>query len=38
MIIFDTHIWIKCVLDESQLPSVFCDKIRVHETDGLVSV
>lgn len=35
MIILDTHIWIKWVLDESQLPSVFCDKIRAHETDGL---
>ena len=35
MIILDTHIWIKWVLDESQLPSVFCDKIRDHETDGL---
>ena len=35
MIILDTHIWVKWVLDESQLPSVFCDKIRDHETDGL---
>jgi PIN domain nuclease of toxin-antitoxin system len=35
MIILDTHIWVKWVLDESQLPSVFCDKIREHETDGL---
>ena len=35
MIILDTHIWIKWVLDESQLPSVFCDKIRDHEIDGL---
>jgi len=35
MIILDTHIWIKWVLDESQLPSVFCDNIRAHETDGL---
>lgn len=35
MIILDTHIWVKWVLDESQLPSVLCDKIREHETDGL---
>ncbi len=35
MIILDTHIWIKWVLDENQLPSAFCDKIRAHETDGL---
>ncbi len=35
MIILDTHIWVKWVLDESQLPSVFCDKICEHETDGL---
>ena len=35
MIILDTHIWVKWVLDESQLPSLFCDKIHEHETDGL---
>lgn len=35
MIILDTHIWVKWVLDDSQLPSLFCDKIREHETDGL---
>ena len=35
MIILDTHIWVKWVLDESQLPSVLCDKIREYETDGL---
>ncbi|MFZ4802691.1 MAG: type II toxin-antitoxin system VapC family toxin, partial [Chlorobium sp.] len=35
MIILDTHIWVKWVLDESQLPYLLCDKIREHETDGL---
>ncbi len=35
MIILDTHIWVKWVLDESQLPTAFCDKIREHEIDGL---
>ncbi len=35
MIILDTHIWVKWVLDENQLPTAFCDKIREHETDGL---
>lgn len=35
MIILDTHIWVKWVLDETQLPTAFCDKIREHETVGL---
>ena len=25
MILLDTHIWVKWVLDESQLPSAFCE-------------
>lgn len=35
MIILDTHIWVKWVLDESQLPSVLCDRIREYENIGL---
>ena len=35
MIILDTHIWVKWVLDESQLPSAFCAMIRENESDGL---
>lgn len=35
MIILDTHIWVKWVLDETQLLPAFCDKIREHEAVGL---
>jgi len=35
MIILDTHIWVKWVLDENQLPESIRDKIYEHEPDGL---
>ena len=35
MIILDTHIWVKWVFDENQLPGSIRDKIYEHEPDGL---
>ncbi len=35
MIILDTHIWVKWVLDDNQLPESIRDKIYEHEPDGL---
>jgi PIN domain nuclease of toxin-antitoxin system len=35
MIILDTHIWVKWVLDENQLPASIRDKMYEHEPDGL---
>lgn len=35
MIILDTHIWVKWVLDENQLPEGIRDKIYEHEPNGL---
>ena len=35
MIILDTHIWVKWVLDESQLPQTIQEHIDKHESNGL---
>jgi len=35
MILLDTHIWVKWVLDESRLPDSVCKHILEHEEDGL---
>lgn len=35
MIILDTHIWVKWVLDETQLPDVIREKIYENESVGL---
>jgi PIN domain nuclease of toxin-antitoxin system len=35
MIILDTHIWVKWVLDETQLPNVIREKIYENESVGL---
>jgi PIN domain nuclease of toxin-antitoxin system len=35
LIILDTHIWVKWVLDESQLPHTIQEKISKHESTGL---
>lgn len=35
MIILDTHIWVKWVLDESQLPHTIQENISKHESTGL---
>ena len=35
MILLDTHIWVKWVLDERQLPEYACRQIAEHEENGL---
>ena len=35
MILLDTHIWVKWVLDEKQLPESVPRQIIEHEEDGL---
>lgn len=35
MIILDTHIWVKWVLDENQLPQTVRYKVSEHEANGL---
>ncbi len=35
MILLDTHIWVKWVLDEKQLPKPVRKQVAGHEEDGL---
>ena len=35
MILLDTHIWVKWILEESRLPQSACKQILEHEEDGL---